>query len=223
MSVKTLPASAGDWLKHESDPRYTRDAVTLLSTGSVRTIPSGTVLGRIVAATPATAAAAEGNTGDGAMGAVAVGLGAEPGTYRLAMAEAATNGGSFAVTAPDGRLVGLGRVGAAFAGGGLSFTLADGSTDFAVGDAFTITVAAGSGGFVELDPEGALGSARPAAILVDPVTVPATGDAAGLALVRGPAIVRADGLAWPDAFEDADEAAGRQALAALGIVARTGA
>jgi hypothetical protein len=157
------------------------------------------------------------------MGAVAVGLGAEPGTYRLAMVEAATNGGSFAVTAPDGRLVGLGRVAAAFAGGGLSFTLADGSTDFAVGDAFTITVAAGSGGFVELDPEGTLGSARPAAILVDPVTVPATGDAVGLALVRGPAIVRADGLAWPDAFEDADEAAGRQALAALGIVARTGA
>ncbi len=223
MSVQTLPAAAGDWLKHESDPRYTRHAVTLLSTGVARTIPSGTVLGRIVVATPAVATAAGGNVGNGAMGAVTVGLGAGVGTYRLAIFEAAANGGQFAVTAPDGRVVGLGRVAAAFAGGGLAFTLADGATDFAVGDAFTIAVAAGSGFLVELDPDGTLGSERPAAILVDPVTVPAAGNAAGLALMRGPALVRADGLAWPEDYDTADQAAGERALAALGIVARIGA
>ncbi len=223
MTAKTLPAAAGDWLKHESDPRFTRDRVVLLSSGAERTIASGTVLGRIAVATPATTAAAGGNTGNGALGTVAVGLGAMAGAYRLEIFAAAANGGSFAVTAPDGRLAGIGRVGVAFAGGGLGFTLADGGTDFAVGDAFTITVAGGSGKLVELDPEGTLGSARPAAILLDPVTVPAAGDAAGLALVRGPALVRADGLAWPGDYEADDVAAALAVLAGLGMVARPGA
>ncbi|BBK30579.1 bacteriophage lambda head decoration protein D [Stella humosa] len=223
MTAKTLPAAAGDWLKHESDPRFTRERVVLLSSGSARTIPSGTVLGRIATATPATAAAVGGNTGNGAMGAVAVGAGAEPGTYRLRIFAAATDGGTYAVTAPDGRLVGIGRVGSAFAGGGLAFTLADGATDFALGDSFTIAVAAGSGKLVELDPAGTQGTARPAAILVDPVLVPAAGDAAGLALVRGPALVRADGLSWPDDHEPGEVAAGLADLERLGIVARPGA
>lgn len=223
MTVLALPAAAGDWLKHESDPRYVRDPATIASTGSARIVPSGTVLGRIAAATPAAAEAAGGNTGDGVLGTVAVGAGAEPGAYRLELFQAAAGGGVFAVTGPDGRLVGIGRVGAAFAGGGLAFTLADGGADFAAGDAFAITVAAGSGKLVELDPAGTLGTAVPAAVLVDPVAVPGAGDAQALVLARGPALVRADGLVWPEAYEAGDVAAGLACLARLGIVARAGA
>lgn len=223
MTVLALPAAAGDWLKHESDPRFHRERATIASTGSVRTVPSGTVLGRIAVATPAAASAAGGNTGTGVLGAVTVGVGAIPGAYRLEIFQAEADGGAFAVTAPDGRLVGLGRVGVAFAGGGLAFTLADGGTDFAAGDAFAITVSPGSGKLVELDPAGTLGTAVPAAVLVDPVAVPATGDAPALALARGPALVRTDGLIWPEAYETDDIAAGLAALARLGIVARAGA
>ncbi|MCC7271413.1 MAG: head decoration protein [Alphaproteobacteria bacterium] len=223
MAEKTLPAAAGDWLKHESDPRYTRERVVLLSSGAARTIASGTVLGRVATATPATGAAAGGNTGNGVLGAVTVGAGAAPGIHRLTVTAAAANGGAFMVRDPAGKVVGIGAVGVAFAGGGLAFTLADGATDFAVGDAFTITVAPGSGKHVELDRDGTLGTQIPAAILVDPVTVPASGDAVGVALVRGPALVRADAIAWPDDYEAGDVAAGTAALAALGIVARTGA
>ena len=100
---------------------------------------------------------------------------------------------------------------------------ADGGTDFQAGDAFTITVAAGSGKLVELDPAGTLGSAVPVAVLVDPVAVPAAGDAACLVLARGPALVRADGLAWPGDYDAGAVAAGLALLARLGIVARTGA
>ncbi|BBK36079.1 hypothetical protein STAQ_11570 [Allostella sp. ATCC 35155] len=223
MTVLALPAAAGDWLKHESDPRFARDPVTIASTGSTRTVPSGTVLGRIAVATPAAAAAVGGNVGNGVLGAVTVGVGAIPGIFRLEIFQTATDGGAFAVTGPDGRLLGIGRVGVAFAGGGLAFTLADGGTDFAAGDAFAITVSPGSGKLVELDPAGTLGTAVAAAVLVDPVTVPAAGDAPALALVRGPALVRADGLVWPAAYAADDIAAGLAALARLGIVARAGA
>ena len=223
MTVLALPAAAGDWLKHESDPRVTRDRATLASTGSARTVPSGTVLGRIAVATPAAAAAVGGNAGTGTLGTVTVGAGAVAGVHRLELFQAAANGGLFAVTAPDGRLVGIGRVGVAFAAGGLAFTLADGGTDFQAGDAFTITVAAGSGKLVELDPAGTLGSAVPVAVLLDPVAVPAAGDAACLVLARGPALVRADGLAWPGDYDAGAVAAGLALLARLGIVARTGA
>ncbi|MGE0718844.1 MAG: head decoration protein [Alphaproteobacteria bacterium] len=221
MAEKTLPASAGDWLKHESDPRYTRERMVLASSGAERMLASGTVLGRITVATPATAAAVGGNTGNGAMGAVTVGAGAVPGVYRLTITAAAADAGAFMLRDPSGVVVGIGKVGVAFAGGGLAFTLADGGTDFVAGDAFTITVAAGSGKYVELDAAGTLGTQVPTAILVDRATVPASGDAPGVALVRGPALVRASGLVWPEDY--AAVAAGEATLAQRGIVTRIGA
>ncbi|MGE0723966.1 MAG: head decoration protein [Alphaproteobacteria bacterium] len=223
MSVKTAPALAGDWLKHESDPRYTRDRVVLATTGSERTIASGTVLGRILTQTPGVATAAPGNTGNGAMGTVTVGAGAVVGSHRLEIVTAAANGGQFTLRNPAGALVGMGRVGVAFAGGGLAFTLADGGTDFVAGDAFTIAVADGSGKLRELAPAGADGTERPAGILLDAALVPAGGDTVAVAVMRGPAIVRRDGIAWPDGFDAAAVAAGEAALAALGIVVRAGA
>lgn len=90
--------------------------------------------------TGTSAAKSGGNTGDGTMGTVTVASGTTAGVYALRIVTAATNAGFFEVTGPDGKIVGTGNVAAAFSGGGLSFTLADGATDFVVGDGFDITV-----------------------------------------------------------------------------------
>lgn len=99
----------------------------------------GVILGGTFAATAA-AVAGSGNTGDGAMGAITVSAGAKQGVYTLEITSAAVNAGSFRVSDPNGIFVDDGDVAAAFAAGGLAFTLADGATDFVVGDTFAITV-----------------------------------------------------------------------------------
>jgi hypothetical protein len=99
----------------------------------------GVVAGATQAGTAAGAAVA-GNTGNGTMGAVTVSAGAKQGTYLLTIVEPATNAGAFIVADPDGLIIGNGDVAAAFSAGGIAFTLADGATDFAAGDQFTIPV-----------------------------------------------------------------------------------
>lgn len=99
----------------------------------------GVILGGTFAATGA-AVAGSGNTGNGVMGAITVTAGAKAGVYTLEITGAASNAGSFSVTDPDGIFVDDGDVAAAFSAGGLAFTLADGATDFVVGDTFAITV-----------------------------------------------------------------------------------
>ncbi len=80
------------------------------------------------------------------------------GVYKAMCIAAATNAGTFAVYDPGGVLLGTHTVaGAAFATQ-IKFAIADGDTDFAVGDTFTITVAqavaANSGVFSVTDPDG---------------------------------------------------------------------
>ena len=97
-------------------------------------------------ATPATANAFAHNTGDGVMGAIVVGATAKVGVYTLEITKVVGNGGAFLVRYPDGSYCGEGAVGTEFVGGGLTFTLADGTEDFIVGDGFRITVAAATSG-----------------------------------------------------------------------------
>lgn len=106
----------------------------------------GLRIGVQVSVGTAVAAAVAGNTGNGTMGAVTVSAGAKAGVYRLTIVEPAANAGTFVVEDPDGVIVGSGTVAVAFSAGGLAFTLADGATDFASGDAFTITVTLTAGG-----------------------------------------------------------------------------
>lgn len=98
----------------------------------------GMVMGTVVGA--ATAAAAAGNTGNGAFGAVTVGAGVKPGVYQITCIEPAANAGVFLVEGPDGVTVGRATVAVAFTGP-INFTIADGATDFISGDRFTVTVA----------------------------------------------------------------------------------
>lgn len=127
----------------------------------------GALLGKVTVGAANAVAKTGGNTGNGAMGAIIVGAGAKAGLYRLRVIAAAANAGQFQLVDPEGDVAGMGTVGAAFAGGGLGFTLADGATDFVVGDGFDITVAPGTGKYVLSLAAAQDGSQEPCAILAE--------------------------------------------------------
>jgi len=121
-------------------PEVTRAGIIL---ANELALTRGAVLGRVAGA--ATAAAAAGNTGNGVMGAVTVGRHVQDGKqYRVVITAASANAGTFELRAPDGSLVKTGTVAVAFTSDHLNFTLADGATDFVVGDTFIISVAMGT-------------------------------------------------------------------------------
>lgn len=92
----------------------------------------------------AAGAAVAGGTGNGTITAApTVGAAAKAGVYRLTCIEPATDLGKFQVEDPDGIVIGVATVGTEFTTH-LTFTIADGSTDFVAGDSFTITVTAGN-------------------------------------------------------------------------------
>lgn len=140
------------------------DIITILSG---QNLVRGALLGKVTIGA-ATGAAVAGNTGDGTITAAPTVSGAaKVGVYRAICIEPATNLGKFTVEDPDGITVGVATVGTEFVGGGLTFTIADGSTDFASGDSFTITVAAGSGKYKLCDSTNTDGSQAPLTILAE--------------------------------------------------------
>ena len=107
------------------------------------TVARGTVLGKITIGA-ATAAAKSGgnaaNTGALTMDATTPILaGAKVGIYTARCIAAATNGGTFRVTDPEGFVLGDVAVGATFAND-IKFAIADGTQDFIVGEGFDITI-----------------------------------------------------------------------------------
>lgn len=108
----------------------------------------GTVLGRQKVSVPTTGTADGGNTGNGTCTAVSGGGKTAKGTYTIECIVAITNGGTFSVVGPNGNIgdvtivAGAGGTGV-FASEELNFTLTDGSTDFALGDKFTVAVTDG--------------------------------------------------------------------------------
>ncbi len=137
--------------------------VTLLSgQNTVR----GAVLGRKTTAGTIVGAAQAGNTGDGAIGTLSVGGRAKAGRYCAVCIEPGTNAGKFIVLDPDGVNIGVATAGVAFAGA-INFTIADGATDFASGDAFNIDVSALTQKYELAAAAATDGSEVPDAILAD--------------------------------------------------------
>jgi len=190
------------------DNKYSLDVVTL--DASAAALKAGTVLGKIAASSATSAAKSGGNTGNGSMGSITVGTGAQAGVYKLRITKAAANAGDFQLIDPQGDVVGVGTVAVAFNNGGLAFTLADGATDFAVGDGFDITVT-GSGKYVAYSNAATNGSEVASAILKDNV-VDSTSDQKVVVVVRH-AEVQGSELTGLDDPAKAD-------LLALGIVVR---
>lgn len=108
----------------------------------------------------AAAQAAGGNVGNGTVGSLTADTGAAVGTWTLRCVAEAADGGSFILIRPNGTVhPGLVVVGSAFNGtDALNLTIADGSTDFDIGDEFTIAVShsvpSGGGVFSLTDPDG---------------------------------------------------------------------
>jgi hypothetical protein len=190
-------------------------------------VESGMDIGAVVARTlisgSATATAGT-NTGNGTVGTITVSKFAQVGNYKIRFITSATNAGDFTVANPEGILVGHGKVGVVCTADDLSFTIADGSTDFAVGDTFTIAVA----GTVKYEWI----EAADVATLVADVAVVIDNDAdvinleAGThtlaVLTRGPSGVVDIGLQYKASLSDSQEAIVEAALKAKGILVHTG-
>lgn len=224
MPVTNESAHLGDVLKFELEDLYCREPITVLAgAGADRVLTVGMVLGRITKGAATTAAFA-GNAGNGAFAAAPTVLqAAKPGDYKLVIIEPATNAGAFILEDPDGIILGRGTVGVAFAGPHLSFTLNDGAVDFAAGDGFTITVAAGSGKVKQIDFAATDGSDKAYGVLCYDVTAPNGVDAKSSAVVNGPSVVAANGLVWPAGATQPQKDAAIVQLKAAGIKVREGA
>lgn len=141
------------------------DSVTI----GAGTLVRGTVLGQITSGAATSAAKSGGNTGNGTLTLDATTpklTGAQVGVYTVRCINAAFNGGTFRVTAPDGDVIGDVAVGSTFSNQ-IKFAIADGAPDFNVGDGFDITVAAGSGYYIQSVKTAVNGSNVPVAILAD--------------------------------------------------------
>lgn len=110
-------------------------------TGGVKVL-AGTVLGTVLSALTAVAAALGTNTGNGTFGPITPQAAPAPmiGTYSVAL----TSASAFSVTAPDGQTA-TGTVGSAFSGLGVGFTITAGATPFVAGDTFALVTTATPG------------------------------------------------------------------------------
>jgi hypothetical protein len=97
-------------------------------------------------------------TGNGTMTGVSAGAEAQAGTYKATCMSATVSGSEvFKVVDPDGNRLDDATVGVAYTSAQINFTMNDGSSDFIVGDYFTVlaTAAAGNAGtFKVLTPTG---------------------------------------------------------------------
>lgn len=141
-------------------------------------------------------------------------------TFSLAVTAAVTaNGGAFSVTTPAGVALADATVGVAYTTQ-VNFTIADGATDFIVGDGFDVTVtqAGASGEFDVIDFAGALGENAAAAIALYPLLAADTDRK--IAIIERDCTVNGNCLEWPvGATTDQKNAAIAQ-IKALGIIVR---
>lgn len=213
MAELTEPNTLGDGIRWEESNDYSREKVTVKSGENLALLE---VVGKVLVDVPTTGTAGT-NTGNGTCGSVAGGAKTIPETWTLKCTAAATNGGTFSVVGSVTGRIADASVGVAFASDLINFTIADGTTDFAAGDSFTIEVAAGSGEVAAFDSDAVDGTNRAAGIMV------AAADASS-ASVQGAAIVReamidANNLVWPTGITADQKTAALADLETLGIVA----
>lgn len=215
MTTLTEKFHAGSFLLSEAPGAAARRNGVL---NSGQNLQAGTVLGRIVNGT--TAAVVPGtNTGNGVFTIDAtnpVRVGAKLGTYTIRCSVAAANGGTFQVYDPNGDLIGQVLVGATF-DNQIKFAIADGASDFVVGDSFTIAVLTITGDYTAWAPAATDGSQRVAGLLLD--TVDASSADTAAAIFVGPGEVVGDGLGWSGASAN-NILIGKGQLSELGIVVR---
>lgn len=211
--------------EQEASVGICRDVVTAYE-GSSRSYPVGTVFGKYFVATSVTATAGT-NTGNGAIGTVTSTGKAVRGTYTIRIIEAATNAGNFTVSDPSGAVIGNGTVAVAYSNQ-LAFTLADGATDFVVGDSWTVEVV-GDYKYKQVEATATDGTAVACAIYISAndgsfgtSTIAATTDTSIIALVRGAAVVGKETLTYGASVNTtAEKTKMYSELESVGIICRT--
>lgn len=191
------------------------DAITLLSG---QNLVAGAALGAVPAGTSASAAKSGGNTGNGTFtldATTPVQPGAKEGVYTVRCITAATNGGTFRVEDPDGIVIGDVAVAATFSDD-IKFVIADGATDFIVGDGFDVTISALTYKYVEYNPAGTTGAQIVSGLLMKNTNASAA-DVATTALRRGPAVVNRNDITWKSGMTTAQKNTAIAAFQALGI------
>lgn len=216
MAIIIQPLDLQDVLRHENR-EITRRAETL-ALGAV--VALGAVLGRKRLACPAVGTAKVGNAGGGTLTAVTAGLLTEIGEYLITCIATAAGGGVFSVTTPSGLRLADAVVGTPYATKHLSFTVNDGDPDFALGDAFTVAVAAGSGEVVPLAPAATDGSQVACGIAAEACN--ATAAASTLVMIGEFAVILGENLTWPAGITSDQKAAAMRDLAVLHIQSRKG-
>ncbi len=225
--VATEGQRLGAVVKHEyeSSIGYCRKVV-IAREASQKSYTIGTVLGRTLVSGAAAAVAGASNTGNGTMGSITVSAHAIPGVYTLRITAASSNAGAFELLNANGSVVGTCNVASAFVGAGLAFTLADGATDFAVGDTFTITVS-GTEKWKIVENTASDGSAIARGVYIGTAaggnvdaTIAATTDTNVVILERGPVVVAKEALSFGASINTTEEKNALYAqLAAVGIIA----
>jgi hypothetical protein len=205
-----------EFMVSEASGHRSRGAAIVAATGAA--LIAGTILGQITAG-DVTAAAAGGNTGNGTLTPDATDAtlaGAQVGDYSVVCIAADTDAGTFRVSDPAGNVLGDVEVGDTWANQ-IKFVIADGATDFAAGDEFTVTVADGSGNYVRHDPTATDGSEIAAAILWEAVDEDDV--VSRTVIVRDAEVVGAH-LTYSASATDAQKATARAQLAERGIITR---
>ena len=216
-------------VKYELEPAagYCRDVLTAYDAAATWNV--GAVLGKFIASPTGTAGDAVGD-GDGAIGTITVTSNAnlELGVYKVVITKAVANAGEFNLVSPSGVVVGTGTVAVAFSAGGIAFTLADGTTDFALGTYIPITVA-GTEKYKIVEATSTDGSEVAKAVFLSDalgtfgsMALVANTDTKVLALTRGAAIVSKGALSYGATVNtDAEKNALYAQLKAVGIQVAT--
>jgi len=166
-------------------------------------------------------------TGNGIISGLSLGPDAKTGTYRVEVIAVVTNGGEVKVVGPDGDTVAVGFI-VAGAGGTLvlanqrqlNLTITEGSTDFALADAFNVCVfnQLAGGKAVVWTPGTYDGRHVAVGLLYDNVDASAS-DLPGVLITRDAEVTKAD-LQWGAAITAAEKESAYLDLAARAVIAR---
>lgn len=222
MTTLTEAPRTGEFIIAELPNYMSRQQVTVAANEGA--LPAGRVMAQVITAqTVASAAKPGGNTGNGTFTLDATTPllpGAKLGVYRLRLVATAANNGTFRLEDPDGRVLGdiVMAAGAGAVAEQIQGALADGSTDFVVGDGFDITVSAITFNWVRHNPAGTNGSQFAAGILY--AALPSSAAAQQGVVVHKDADVNSGVLSWTSGITAAQRALAAQQLADRGIRVR---
>lgn len=117
--------------------QFKRESITVLSG---QNLTAGYVVGRVTKGIGRISIPAVSGTGNGLASLVFAGPEVQLGSYVVTCSVAAANAGTFTVVNPAGKTLPTATVAVAYTSREINFTLADGSTDYIVGDVFTFVV-----------------------------------------------------------------------------------